>query len=77
MPSPPPSPPAREGPGPDFDRRLVKLEEAAAFTERTVEQLSVEVAELGRRLRELSQRTDALERRLTGVVEDLESREEG
>jgi uncharacterized coiled-coil protein SlyX len=54
----------------------VKLEEAAAFTERTVEQLSVEVAELGRRLRELSQRTDALERRLTGVVEDLESREE-
>lgn len=71
------SPPPADLPGdPDLDRRLLQVEEAAAFTDHTVEQLSAEVAELNRRLRELTQRTESLERRLTGVVEEMEKKEE-
>jgi uncharacterized coiled-coil protein SlyX len=57
---------------PDLDRRLLKLEEAATFTDHTVEQLSAEIAELNRRLRELHERTESLERRVNGVVEQIE-----
>ncbi len=62
-------------PDPEIDQRLVRLEEAAAFTDHTVEQLSAEITELNRRLRELAHRTEHLERRLSGVVEEIEKRE--
>jgi uncharacterized coiled-coil protein SlyX len=47
--------------------RLLKLEEAQAFSERTIEQLSAEMAELNRRLGEVSVRLSRLEQRLEGL----------
>lgn len=43
--------------------RITRLEEAAAFAQHESEQLSAEVAALGRRLLELSRRLDAMEQR--------------
>jgi uncharacterized coiled-coil protein SlyX len=44
--------------------RLTRLEEHAAFLERTVEQLGEEIAEVNRRVRALAQRLDSLETRI-------------
>lgn len=57
-------------PTPDANaHRLTTLEEHAAFTERTVEQLSSEVAELGKRIHTLAARVEALEARLRKALE--------
>ena len=48
--------------------RLTRLEESAAFTDLTVEQLSAEVAELARRLHEATTRLARLEESLNRVV---------
>lgn len=46
---------------------LSRVQESLAFTERTVEQLSGEIAELNRRLAEMQARVLRLERRLDRV----------
>ncbi|MBC7771295.1 MAG: SlyX family protein [Pyrinomonadaceae bacterium] len=52
------------------DPRVTKLEEHAAFSERTIEQLSAEITELNRRCRVLTERLASLEQRLGKLVED-------
>jgi uncharacterized coiled-coil protein SlyX len=54
---------------PDSDARLARVEEALGFTERTVEQLSGEIADINKRLQSLAKRLAALEDRL-GALED-------
>jgi uncharacterized coiled-coil protein SlyX len=66
-----PDPSDPNSPVPPDDPRLTRLEEHAAFTEHTVEQLSTEIAELNRRLAETARRIQALEDRLTRLVEAL------
>jgi uncharacterized coiled-coil protein SlyX len=57
--------------------RLERVEEGLAFTERTVEQLSAEMAELHRRVRDLGRKLAAMEERLGKVVERVEGGGEG
>jgi uncharacterized coiled-coil protein SlyX len=56
-------------PGPDLSARLTRVEEACGFAQHDVEQLSAEVAELGRRLAEALRRVESLERRLAAGAE--------
>lgn len=53
------------------DPRLTRLEEHAAFTEHTVDQLSTEIAELNKRLAELAKKMHGLEDRLGKVLERM------
>lgn len=53
------------------DPHITKLEEAVAFNERTIEELSAEVAKAFERIGALSRRIDELESRMT----DLEREE--
>lgn len=48
----------------DLAARLTRLEESSVFTERTVETLGAEIAEINRRLREAVRRVGLIERRL-------------
>ena len=50
--------------------RLQRLEEAQGFSERTIEQLSAEIARLGRHLAEAQARIKRLEARLEQLRED-------
>jgi len=52
------------------DPRVAKLEEHAAYSERTIEQLSAEIAELNRRCRQLTQRLASLEERFGKLQDD-------
>lgn len=52
------------------DHRVTALEEHAAFSERTIEHLSTEIAELNRRCRVLSDRLALLEQRLGSLLDD-------
>lgn len=47
--------------------RLQRLEEHAGFTEHTLDQLTVEILELNKRLAALAKRLDAFEGRLTEI----------
>lgn len=51
--------------------RVDKVEEACAFGERAVEELSEEVRLLNERVREALKRVEGLERRLEGVLHRL------
>lgn len=51
------------------DDRLLRIEEAQAFTERTLDQLHEELLRAFRELDGLSKRIERLERRLTSVEE--------
>lgn len=51
----------------DLARRLDKLEEAHAFADRAVEQLSEQVAEAFHRIHRLESRLAALEQRITDM----------
>ncbi len=51
------------------DDRLLRIEEAQAFAERTLDQLHEELLRAVRDIDALSQRIDRLERRLTTVEE--------
>ena len=57
---------------PGADERIGRLEESLAFTERTVEQLSGEIAEMNWRLQAMGKRLAALEERLTKLAETPE-----
>jgi uncharacterized coiled-coil protein SlyX len=50
--------------GGEVGERLRRVEEHCGFTEHTVEQLSAEMVELGKRVLELSRRIEGIERRL-------------
>jgi uncharacterized coiled-coil protein SlyX len=50
-------------------QRLMKVEEACAFSQHELEQVSTEVAELGRRVGDTLRRLEALERRLAAQEE--------
>ena len=54
---------ATHNPADELAARITRLEEAAAFAQHESEQLSAEVAALGRRVLELSRRLDAMEQR--------------
>lgn len=58
----------------DVGPRLDRIEEHAAFTERTVEQLGEEIAEINRRVRELLKRLEGLESRLGRVADAVDQR---
>jgi len=59
---------------PDLAQRLIKVEEACAFTQHELEQVSAEVAALGRRLADALRRLEALERRAAAQDEaDLDA----
>lgn len=60
----------------DLAARLLKLEEAQAFSEHTVEQLSGEIAELNKRLAEALAHIRLLENRLQRLLEPPEDAEE-
>jgi|GEM_PF-6564338 len=60
--SPAPDPPSDE-------LRLTRLEEHAAFTEHTVDQLSAEIASVNKRLAELGKKMTGLEERLGKMLE--------
>lgn len=51
------------------DERLMRIEEAQAFAERTLDQLHEELLRAFREIESLKQRTDRMERRLTSVEE--------
>lgn len=53
------------------DTRVQRLEEHAAFTEHTVEQLSGEIADLNKRMAELLKRLQSLEGRLGKALDAL------
>ncbi len=59
-------------PAPDNpSERLNRIEEATAFTDRSVEALTEQLLDLDRRMRHLATRLESLEGRLTGVAERL------
>lgn len=60
----------------DIGARLLRLEEAQAFSEHTVEQLSGEIAELNKRLAEALAHIRMLESRLQRLLEPPEDVEE-
>lgn len=62
-----PAPPSPQAPP---DPRLTRLEEHAAFTEHTVDQLSTEIAALNKRLLELTKKMATLESRLSKFLEE-------
>ena len=51
--------------------RIEKLEEASAYADRTVEQLSAEVFELNKKLEKANARIARLESRLQNVADDV------
>jgi uncharacterized coiled-coil protein SlyX len=51
----------------DQSPRVVRLEEHVAHTERTIEELSGEIAELNRRLHGLAERLGRMEHRVTAL----------
>src|SRR5262245_28314788 len=55
------------------DQRLTSLEEHAAFTEHTVDQLSAEIAALNKRMHALAARIDSLDARLGKLLRSPES----
>jgi len=52
--------------------RVTRLEENAAFTERTIESLSSEIAELNRRMKQLTDRLASMEQRIVKMMEEPE-----
>lgn len=54
---------AAQHPDHELTDRITRLEESAAFAQHELEQLSAEIAALGRGVLELSRRLDAMERR--------------
>lgn len=70
MATPPTNPQSPAGPPNPADPRLTRLEEHAAFTEHTVDQLSTEIAALNKRLLELTKKMATLEARLTKLLEE-------
>ena len=61
---------------PELEPRLRKLEEAQAFSEHSVEQLSDEIAEVNKRLAEALAHIRMLESRLQRLLEPPEDAEE-
>ncbi len=47
------------------------MEEASAYTERSIDALTEQLLDLDRRMRQLATRLEAIEGRLTGVAERL------
>ncbi len=72
MPSEQPSTP---NPTPDIRQRVDRLEESQGYTERTVEQLSAEIADMNKRMQVMGKRLAALEAGLQKLKETGE--EEG
>ncbi len=58
------------------DERILRIEEAQAFAERTIEQLHEELLRATRDIEGLSRRIDRLERRLTAAEEAAEGTNE-
>ncbi|MBX3404638.1 MAG: SlyX family protein [Phycisphaeraceae bacterium] len=63
---------ANHNPADELVARITRLEEAAAFAQHESEQLSSEIAALGKRLAELSRRIDTIEQREAARQTDLE-----
>lgn len=59
----------------DFDQRIQRLEEKHAFTERTAEELSAELARACEQIDRLVRRMEALEKRLVAMNEQGEGEE--
>lgn len=59
----------------DFDQRIQRLEEKHAFTERTAEELSAELARAYEQIDRLVRRMEALEKRLVAINEQGEGEE--
>ncbi len=59
----------------DFDQRIQRLEEKHAFTERTAEELSAELARAYEQIDRLVRRMEALEKRLVAMNEQGEGEE--
>lgn len=65
-------------PAPDNPvERLNRVEEAAAFTDRSVELLTEQLLDLDRRMRQLASRLETIESRLSGVAAQLARTEPG
>jgi len=69
-----PHPTSHPAPNPadTVDSRLTRLEEHAGYSERTVEELSLEVRLLNQRMHDLAKRLDAIDGKLGGVTERIE-----
>lgn len=59
-------------PDPEISSRLTRVEEACAFAQHDLDQLSSEVAEINRRLADLLRRVESLERRLAEADNDID-----
>jgi uncharacterized coiled-coil protein SlyX len=57
-------------PGDAGESRLIRLEEAAAFNDRALEELSAQLADLFRRVESLARRLAELERRIETTAHD-------
>ena len=55
------------------DQQLRRLEEHAAFSERAIDQLSAEMAEINRRLLTLTNRLERMEHRIEKIAQAPES----
>lgn len=62
---------------PNPSERLDRLEESHGYTERTVEQLSAEIADMNKRMQAMGKRLAALEAGLTKLQQGEEEVEEG
>ncbi|MBL8757581.1 MAG: hypothetical protein JNK35_04025 [Phycisphaerae bacterium] len=62
-----PGAPAATPPG--ADQRLERIEEAATYTERSVEALTEQLLDVDRRMRQLAARLESLEGRLVRIAE--------
>lgn len=71
-----PAAPAPAGP-PEGDRRLERIEEAATYTERSVEALTEQLLDVDRRMRQLAARLESLEGRLVRIAEAAARAESG
>ena len=74
MPSEQPSTP---NPTPDIPRRLDRLEESQGYSERMVELLSAEIADMNKRVQVMGKRLAALEAGLSKLQAGGEEGEEG
>lgn len=60
---------APAGAPPEADQRLERIEEAATYTERSVEALTEQLLDVDRRMRQLAARLESLEGRLVRIAE--------